>query len=223
MNKNLDVGWVIRTAKLFEAGVYADKGVTATVEDLATLAMKFNGPVPVWVEHADSPLKLGELASVAAIGGELFGTLRFPPEAHALIERSGAKSLSVGFAADMGAILEVSLVRNPRVASARIFSEGSVVFEGRLDEGSPSSEVAGWVREGRLSPAQAPFARALLSGNDAAAARELIRRGPERELFTRTTPPPHDPEADAALLTFSEAEFYRRHFPDVPLALIASR
>jgi hypothetical protein len=74
--------WIDRRAKLFEAGEYPDKGLTVTEEQLSLLASSFSAPVPVLVEHGESPLELGHLCQVEALGPELFGTIRLTPEAH---------------------------------------------------------------------------------------------------------------------------------------------
>lgn len=135
--------WVDRRAKLFEAGEYADKGLTVTEDHLRGLEQNFDLPVPVLIEHSDSPLQLGYLTDVQARGGELFGTVALTQEAHDLIEQSGARSLSLGLAPDLSQICEVSLVRSPRVPGAQLFA-GSVRMFGELqrapdtDDGLPS-------------------------------------------------------------------------------------
>ncbi len=135
--------WIHRRAKLFEAGEYPDKGVTVTAEHLCALATSFDTPVPLLIEHAQTPLQMGYLTSVLQEGIELFGTVCLTPEADALVESSGAKSLSLGLAPDLSSIREVSLVRNPRVQSARLFG-GEVVFEGAIwDEGGEGNEGDG--------------------------------------------------------------------------------
>ena len=125
--------WIQRRAKLFEAGEYPDKGVTVTVDHLSGLAASFDNPVPLLIEHAETPLQMGFLTEVLHEGAELFGTVSLTPEADALVESSGAKSLSLGLAPDLSSIREVSLVRNPRIQSARLFG-GEVVFEGALGD-----------------------------------------------------------------------------------------
>ncbi len=128
-------GWIERTAKLFEAGDYPDKGIAVTEEDLAALAAGFAGEVPVLIEHAASPLELGFLTAVARQGRELHGTVAFSPEADALVRRSGARGLSLGLSPDLREIREVSLVRRPRVAGAGLFSEGGcVAMVGEISE-----------------------------------------------------------------------------------------
>lgn len=131
--------WIERRAKLFEAGEYPDKGVTITVENLQSLAGRFGEPVPVLIEHAESPLELGYLTSVEALGGELFGIVALTPEANSLVERSGARALSLGLTPDLLAIREISLVRNPRVESAQLF-DGSTAASDRSNTG-PANDL----------------------------------------------------------------------------------
>lgn len=127
--------WIDRRAKLFEAGDYPDKGLTIAPEDLVRLQNSFDLPVPVLIEHAESPLELGYLTDVRAEGDELFGTLALTAEAHALVERSQARSLSLGISPDLGRIREVSIVSRPRVADARLFAGTVTFFCGVLEDG----------------------------------------------------------------------------------------
>ena len=257
MTTEIDVGvregWIERKAMLFEAGEYPDKGIAVTEDDLAALAAGFAGEVPVLIEHADSPLELGFLTAVTRRGKELHGTVAFSPEADALVRRSGARGLSLGLSPDLRAIREVSLVRRPRVAGAGLFSEGGcVAMTGELAEerkqadadptpsptgppfvpqGEPSPELGRLVREGRMVPAQVPFAEALLAcdgavefSGDRRPLRELLiamlERQPPLALFGQSAPVKADSERPATMLP-EEAEFYRRHFPGVPLTTIA--
>jgi hypothetical protein len=96
--------------------------------------------------------------------------------------------------------------------------------------------VDGFIREGRICPAQAPFAEAMLLAEDAIEfdgesrpIRQLlismIERQPPMALFSAIAPD-RGQEGHAtthpALLP-EEAAFYRKHFPDVSLEEIASR
>jgi hypothetical protein len=233
--------WVDRQAKLFEAGEYPDKGVRVRPEDLAALAENFDLPVPVLIEHATSPLELGYLTAVEARDGELYGTVALTQEADLLIESSGAGALSVGLAPDLTAIRELSLVQQPRVASARLFG-GLVEFTSPLAAGwrSEKSEferqrdeawVAGLIEQGRLVPAQAGPALALLSFRGEVAfdgattpvrrlVEQLLAAAPGHRMFgSRVADRLHHP----APLPPDEAEFYRRHFPGLSLEEIARR
>ena len=78
MTTENDVGstaWVTREAKLFEAGAYPDKGIEVSEEDLTALVEGFAAPVPLLIEHAESPLQMGFLTSVVRKGRELLGRL----------------------------------------------------------------------------------------------------------------------------------------------------
>jgi hypothetical protein len=230
----LDGSWVRRRAKLFEAGEYPDKGVTIDAERLGRLRAAFSSPVPLLIEHATSPLELGYLIEVDAAGKELFGTIALTPEANALIERSGAFSLSIGLSADLDRIEEVSVVRVPRVADARLFAGRLEVADGPAREDRDRVERA--IREGRLAPAQGPLALALLGseGSVRFGAGETSIRGlfaafleglPRHGLFSELAVASRATSEDLSnlLLMPEEAEFYRRHFPDVALEEIARR
>lgn len=269
--------WVDRKAKLFEAGEYADKGLTVTEDHLAELEQNFDLPVPVLIEHSDSPLQLGYLTDVRARGGELFGTVALTQEAHELIEQSGARSLSLGLAPDLSQICEVSLVRSPRVPGAQLFADSVRMF-GELQpspesdarqlsepvEDSPDGEVtdsvefgdASWrerystlrvefdrmvaesridayLRSGKLVPAQAPYAMALLRSSGVVTfdgesrtvpqlVCALLDRQPRLSLFAQLTPDSARDDEETRLFP-DEVEFYRRHFPGVSLTEIAER
>jgi len=241
-----NTAWVERRAKLFEAGEYPDKGITVTRDHLSRLSQAFDLPVPVLIEHAHSPLELGYLTQVETVGEELFGTIALSAEANQLLERQGARSLSLGLEPDLSAIREVSLVRRPRVASAKLFrfhatlagagdywrSQYEALAQRTRDEAA-ERQVRKYIREGRLTPAQSEFAKAILLADGAlefggerrtvahlfAAMMESL---PARKRFAEQA---EEPAGDYSrhLLLPEEAEFYRRHFPDVDLDQIALR
>lgn len=241
--------WVERRAKLFEAGDYPDKGVKVTPLDLATMVSNFDLPVPVWIEHAESPLELGYLTEVSVEKGELFGTLSLTTEANSLIERSGARALSIGLSADLQQIREVSLVRFPRVKSAQLFDD-SLRFDIQVDFGIDwrakyedamrrqkkdvaQDQVAKWVASGRITPAQAPFASALLVEDTGVEfdggltsirdlVSKLIAAQPRHGMMGEHAPQPVE-DTSSVLMLPEEAAFYRKHFPDVSLEAIAQK
>lgn len=230
MTKHIDSSeaMIERRAKLFQAGDYPDKGVTITPNHLDGLVRNFAAPVPVLIEHADSPLRMGRLTAVERVGDELFGTLALTPEADALVERSGARSLSIGLAPDLSEIREVSLVRHPRVSDARLFFVGDA--QARREA---AQVVQRFVKAGRLVPAQVPYAEAILANEatlefagDRTTLRNLliamIERQPPHALFTDLAPAAAE-AASAHLMLPEEAAFYRRHFPEVSLDEIARR
>ncbi|HMS55967.1 MAG TPA: hypothetical protein PKA27_11260 [Fimbriimonadaceae bacterium] len=221
------VNWVERRAKLFEAGEYPDKGLSISVEQVASLAATFDLPVPILIEHAKSPLELGYLTKVEAVGSELFGVIALTPEANTLLEKSGARSLSVGLTADASAIQEVSLVRHPRVPSARLFS--GPVFSHELDSvrspaGLDETSLRRFVQEGRLVPAQVPFVKALIDEDPMVSSLviALIENAPARPLTRQIAPVPQG-DFSSTLMLPEEVAFYRKHFPDVALEEIAAR
>lgn len=232
--------WTERRAKLFEAGDYPDKGVRLTAGDLDAIAQRFDLPVPVLIEHAKSPLELGYLTQVEALGDELFGTVALTEAADALLERSGARRLSIGLSADLTQIREVSIVSRPRVADAQMFGATFTAALERSPSGLDASALARerldrFVREGRLAPSQADLAKAIAACDavvefegDSVPLRDLlvrmIERRPPVELFGETAPTgPNADDAAAHLLLPEEAAFYRRHFPGVSLDQIARR
>lgn len=245
--------WIERRAKLFEAGEYPDRGLTVTRQHLERLERTFRAPVPVWIEHASSPLEIGYLTQVAAHGDELHGVIALTKEANALIERSGARSLSLGLAGDLSEIREVSLVEHPRIADARLFA-GAVRFDTKLE--APVDPEPDWkarceelqrreavraaraktselVRQGKLLPAQVPFAEAILLASGSVefgdgsepigrTFERLLDLQPEHGMFRMLTEAQRQEAAENLLLP-EEVAFYRRHFPGIDLGEIAAR
>lgn len=236
--------WVERRAKLFEAGDFPDKGVTITLDTLRTLEKRFDLPVPVLIEHADSPLELGYLIEVEAVGSELFGTIALTAEANALVEKSGAQALSLGLSPELDAIREVSLVRNPRVSDAKLFFAGPLEpsqdwqsryekLQDQLRQETAERDAESLLKQGRLTPAQLPFAIALLQADDTVPfgcerapvgrlLRRLLEARPASPLFGEIAPGPAQ-DHSATLMLPEEVDFYRRHFPDVSLEQIAAK
>jgi hypothetical protein len=247
---DLEPNWIERRAKLFESGDYPDKGVTVTAKDLDRLASNFDLPVPILIEHAESPLEIGYLTSVSSEDGELFGILSLTEEANSLIERSGAKALSIGLSGDLAEIREVSLVRNPRIASAQLYhapveptefdSDFGIDWRGRYEHErrrnrmeKVEDQVRQWVDKGRLTPAQVPFATALLAEESGVEfdgglvpikdlVAKLVAAQPGHAMFGELAPQSVE-DASSLLMLPEEAAFYRKHFPEVSLESIAQK
>lgn len=236
--------WVQRRAKLFETGEYADKGVTITRGTLETLCRSFGGPVPIFIEHAESPLELGYLTHVEQEGDELFGTISLTPEADALVERSEAHGLSLGLSPELDTIREVSLVRHPRVSDARLFFVGTLEpgpdwrrryadLEATVLRERADQECQALLEAGKLTPAQVPFAAALLACDQSVTfdgattpIGRLVRRFLDAQppgLWRGEFAPAQTHSAAANLMLPEEAAFYQRYFPEVSLEQIAAR
>ena len=182
-----------REAKLFEAGSYPDRGIEVSEEDLDRIIANTT-EAPVRIEHSATPFDgaLGVLKSVYRKGKELFGRLCFTQAAWDLIKAANAKRLSVALLKDKSGIAEVSLVREPRIADAAVFSVDSMVpfeeteitldAEFSADEPAENDEVLRLrhqlidketdilideaKRSGKLAPAAEVFARALLRSDE---------------------------------------------------------
>lgn len=120
-----------KTAKLFTTGDYKDKGIKVTEADLDKLITSFK-ECPVKIEHSSSPFDgaLGTLQRIWRVGTDLMGSISFTAAAWALIEHAGAmaKQLSISIKKDLSALIEVSLVTNPRIPGAAVFNAGVVTF-----------------------------------------------------------------------------------------------
>ncbi|MBL8065727.1 MAG: hypothetical protein JNM34_07700 [Chthonomonadaceae bacterium] len=225
-----DKSWIDRQAKLFEAGDFPDKGVTVSSETLENLAENFDSPVPVLIEHGESPLHLGFLTDVFCQSSELFGTLTLSEEANDLIEASGAKSLSLGLSPDLQRIQEVSLVRNPRVASATLFT-GTVMEPARnAPETTQNMDqvLNDYVQRGLLIPAQIPFARKLCEQDSlvtfdqeslpmSRVVMRLIESGASHGLLSELAPA----GSQSPSMQPDEQAFYDRYFAGLSLEDIA--
>jgi len=134
---------VEREAKLFEAGSYPDKRIDVSESDLDTIIANHDPTLPIKIEHSDTPFDgaLGFVKRIWRTGKELMGSMAFTDEAWALIERSGIKSLSSGIKRDKTGLAEVSLVRNPRIADARVFNADIIGFTTDLGWGSGASHT----------------------------------------------------------------------------------
>jgi len=231
--------WIDRRAKLFEAGDYPDKGLTVSEDDLLRLQGSFGAPVPVLIEHADSPLQLGFLTAVEAHGHELFGTVALTKQANDLIEASGAHSLSLGLDPGSERIEEVSLVSRPRVPSARLF-HGEVLsvepdwktrfreLEGAVVRKGAESHVERLLQDGKIVPAQTEAALALLAscqtvtfdGRSVAVsgvALRLLESARPHGLFGQTAPA----STTTPDIPADERAFYERYFDGLNIEEIA--
>lgn len=132
-----------RPAKLFEAGNYEDRKLNVTEADLDKIVGSFSGDVPVKIEHRDSPLDgfLGAVRSVYRQGKDLMGSIGFTREAWALIDKAGARKLSVGIMRDFSGLAEVSLVKKPRVSGAAVFDD-RIEFDGVVEFGFGGMSVS---------------------------------------------------------------------------------
>lgn len=168
---------VEREALLFETGDYPDKNLSVTEETLTAMESAFAAPAPIRVEHTESPVRFGWLTKVWKSGRALMGKLSFTQAAWELVRESGARCLSIGLNRDTLAIEEVSLVRSPRVATARIFSnEALAIFTADLTEAfsadSVGVEVAKLRSELALRDAKEDVRRFLERGKLAPAAQD---------------------------------------------------
>ncbi len=160
-----------RPARLLEAGEYADKALSLTESDLDAIVSRFTAGVPVKVEHTDSPLDpLGRVQRVWREGNALLGVLAFPDDLAGFLRRRGAAKLSVGLSREPLALLEVSLVLKPRVASAAFLGESTLNAEivrlrAALSAREADAQVAAFKAQGRIVPASEAAARALLASD----------------------------------------------------------
>ncbi len=261
-------GWVEREAKLLEVGVYPERGLVLTHEDMERLVAHFHAPVPLFVEHCPSPVQLGWLVAVWQQDGELFGRLLLLPEADALLQRLRVRGVSLGLSRDLQCIVEVSVTGNPRVPDARLFSASMLSplevnrmepmenptllpdageelgevqqlrarvrqLERELQGQQVHEQLQRWTLSGKIPPALAPVAEAILMQGEASVQfsgetlpiAELFRRFvdalPAQSLLGEIAPMP---AYETPGLSHEELQFLQQAFPELnPAEIVANR
>ena len=227
--------WVDRKAKLFEVGEYADKNLRVEPGDLHRLASGMTEPVPVWIEHTETPIEMGYLTDVHVAGNELFGILSLTPEASDVLDSSGAKSLSLSVSKNLDRIYEVSIVGNPRIESARLFCEDFTATDNsdwkkkalelaeELETRRFNTYIDELVRAGKLLPVQREYALDLLQRSAKLGLQETVAQffnnSPIKISFGEIA----RSSCDSPGIPIEEHEFYAQHFPDLAIEEIAKR
>jgi hypothetical protein len=171
---NLSDGVMERDARLLVVGTYPAKNLTVTEADLDALVTNFSGPVPVKVEHIDSPLDpLGVVERVWRVGSELFGRVKFPNSMGTFLSERGAAKLSVGLLKEpVWKLLEASLTLTPHVPSATLLSDGErselVHLRQAVRRQTVDAQIVELKLSGRVIPATEALARVLLSSEESA-------------------------------------------------------
>jgi hypothetical protein len=237
------VEWTYRDAKLFEAGDYPDKGLTVTANQMAQWVESFDLPVPIWIEHGKHPFEFGYLTAIRVEGNDLKGTVALTPEANALVDKSKAHRLSIGLTPELDAIREVSVVRNPRVPGARLFSKNTVAVPGcawnedvherlrQYEARETVRKVDALVAEGRIVPAQRAAALVLMTCQDsvtfdnaqvpvAQLVESLLKNAKPHSLFTETVP---GIAGTGVGMEPDHEQYFRKNFPGLNLEEIAKR
>ena len=172
-----------RDAVLLECCTLADKRLTITEADLDGIVSRFTSPVPVKLEHIDTPLDpLGTVQRVWRDGKRLLGKIALPPDVAALVRARGCKALSCGLSREPLALAELSLVLKPRLAAATLLSDSDQAELVRLRAEADmlraervshrlaqvDSQVVALKLAGKLVPASEAAARVLLGVDDLA-------------------------------------------------------
>ena len=184
-----------RPACLLEVGEYPDKALSLTESDLDGIVSRFTAGLPVKVEHVDSPLDpLGRVCRIWREGSSLLGVLAFPEDLDGFLRRRGAAKLSVGLSRDPLALLEVSLVLKPRVASAALMGLESassdalaseiIRLRAALTAREVEAQVLAFKAQGRIVPASEAAARALLASGERVVQMSGVRE-PVSSVFQR--------------------------------------
>lgn len=119
-----DMDRIDRDARLFVAQRFEERSIDFTESDLDAIVSHFTTPVPIKVEHFDSPLTgMGEVTRIYRKGCELWGRISFLKSAWDLLSHMGARRVSVGLDHHHRVLREVSIVRNPRVLTAEVFND----------------------------------------------------------------------------------------------------
>jgi hypothetical protein len=182
-------------------------------------------------------MRLGYLTDVKAIGTELFGVLSLTPKGDELIEKTGARSLSVSVDRNLNRIFEVSIVANPRVQSAKLFCENfrpvtqreqfykteSERLQREIENIEDHKTIESLVRSGQLAPACRETAMTMLKkSREMECANEFVnfvRSLPRVVVFGEIAP--HSQMSSA--ISTEESEFYAKCFPDIAIEEIMKR
>ncbi len=168
----LSEGQTERDAVLLECCDLPDKGITLSETELDGIVSRFTGPVPLKLEHIDTPL--GDLGTVKRIwreGKQLLGQIALRADVAGLVRSRGCKGLSCGLSIKPLSLEELSLVLKPRVQAAVLLSVDdqaeltqlrAQVLQQRVD-----TQIADLKRAGKITPATEGAARVLLSAGDA--------------------------------------------------------
>ncbi len=165
-------GQAERDARLLVVGEYPKKKLSVTEADLDALVSNFSGPIPVKVEHIDSPLDpLGLVQRVWREGAALMGRVSFPATMAAFLSERGAAKLSVGMLKEPAwKLLEASLTLTPHVPEATLLSDGEraelVTLRQTVRDQKVDAQIAQLKAQGRVIPATEALARVLLSAED---------------------------------------------------------
>ncbi len=150
------------------------------------------------------------LTSVYRKGKELFGRLSFTKAAWELVKAANARRLSVAIKKDLSGIAEVSLVREPRVADAAVFSEhdlvipsgAEIVFDADLEPEATDLETSSYAAGTSEADAEIERLRREIVERDAQSRIDDLKRAgklvPAAEVFARAILT----SGDASVITF---------------------
>ena len=178
----LAAGETERDAILLECCDLPDKQLVLTEADLDGIVSRFNGDVPIKLQHVDSPLDpFGAVQRVWRDGKQLLGRIAFPPTIAALVRERGAGALSCGLTRAPYTLAEVSLVVKGRLAAATLLSEAGcrknlddseaaelVRLRAETSKQRVDAQVVALKLAGKIIPATEAAARVLLSGGTGA-------------------------------------------------------
>lgn len=164
----LAAGETERDAILLECCDLPDKQLVLTEADLDGIVSRFNGDVPIKLQHVDSPLDpFGAVTSVRRVGKQILGRIAFPPTIAALVRDRGAGALSCGLTRAPYTLAEVSLVVKGRLAAATLLDDTEQAELVRLRAETSKQRVDAQIvtlkLAGKIIPATEAAARVLLT------------------------------------------------------------
>lgn len=168
----LNEGQTERDAVLLECCDLPDKGITLSETELDGIVSRFTGPVPLKLEHIDTPL--GDLGTVKRIwreGKQILGQIVLRADVAGLVRSRGCKGLSCGLSLKPLSLSELSLVLKPRVQAAVLLSDDDaaelVRLRAEVVTQRVNAQIADLKRAGKITPATEGAARVLLGAGDA--------------------------------------------------------
>lgn len=171
----------VYTGKIFEAGVYKDKGVSYSEEDIVAMAEAFQ-PVKLNLQHVKTVLgdKVGRLRKVVAKGRELFGEIEVPKALGDLIGKAIPVSVEIDKVTNR--LIAMALAVNPRVEDALVVAMSKAESVSR--KGGGMKNFTDWLKqavnfgvpEAEVAEAEAHFTRTSNEASLAAREAELAKR-----------------------------------------------
>lgn len=144
------IGTARRYGKIFQAGIFPERNLEVTPEDIKKCIENTQLPVPISDNHLDADGKKsvfdGKLGSVTRIYADptfttIFGEVEWPAWVEEAFPKDEQKKVSVWFDGDTYALKSVSLTENPRIKDAGFFERLAFSYNNSLSDSEETMTV----------------------------------------------------------------------------------